>query len=258
MYDSSIRTWVVAWLLAALALASAPAPTTAEPVPYVPRDGACRAATVAGGGVVLDARFWRGSADTTTVSSGEGAVIAGNLTTAGGVPVAGATLCVREWFLGAGAAATDRIAVPRLGLARTDASGAFFYRMPAGPNREAIVTYGGVSGAAYALRYFAKARPILKSAPRRVRNRGRAARFRGRLLGPHARGRVIVLQAADGPERWVTFRQTTTDGAGRFRASYRFRNTFRPRGYAFRALVPRQAGYPWLPGASRSVSVRVG
>lgn len=121
-----------------------------------------------------------------------------------------------------------------------------------------IVTYGDdAAGAAYALRYFAEARAILKAAPRQTRNHGKPVRFWGRLLGPHARSRVVVLQVESGPDRWRTFRQTTTDRSGRFRATYRFRNTKKPVSYIFRALVPRQAGYPWLPGASQSVWVAV-
>lgn len=124
----------LAWAFAALALASAawPAPALGESIPYAPQGGACRATTGASA-VALDARFWRTNADTIATSSGESAVIAGGLATGAGAPLAGATLCVREWAIGAGAAATDRIPLPRLGLARTGADGAFLYRVPPGP-----------------------------------------------------------------------------------------------------------------------------
>jgi hypothetical protein len=68
---------------------------------------------------------------------------------------------------------------------------------------------------------------------------------------------VVVLQAWAGSERWLTFRQATTDGRGHFRASYRISRTPYDYTYWFRALVPRQAGYPWLKGSSLPVSVEV-
>lgn len=255
--DAGALKWISVLLVIAATIA--PAPAQAGPVPYGPQDIACQAAaTAATTGYSLDARFWRSNADTIVAASGESAVIAGSLASSGGLPLANATLCVSEWLIGAGPDAKDRVRVPRVGLTRTDAGGSFVYRLPAGPNREAIVAYGdGISGAAYALRYFAPANPTLRAAPRRVENRGRPVRFRGRLPGPHARGRVVVLQAFDRRGRWLTFRQTTTDRRGRFRAEYRFRATFEPYTYYFRALTPRQAGYPWLPGTSAPVSVRV-
>jgi hypothetical protein len=58
-------------------------------------------------------------------------------------------------------------------------------------------------------------------------------------------------------DRWITFRQTTTDRRGRFSARYRFQRTFDPFTYTFRARVPRQAGYPWLAGTSKPLLVEV-
>jgi hypothetical protein len=69
---------------------------------------------------------------------------------------------------------------------------------------------------------------------------------------------VVVLQAnAPGSRRWITFRKATTDTNGAFRSSYRFTSTTRPTRYRFRALVPSQAGYPWVEGESDPVSVLV-
>ena len=60
-----------------------------------------------------------------------------------------------------------------------------------------------------------------------------------------------------GSKRWITFRRATTNGRGGFRSSYRFTSTTRRTRYRFRALVPRQAGYPWVEGHSKPVEVLV-
>jgi hypothetical protein len=219
--------------------------------------GPCRTTTVAGS-EVLSARFWRGGSDTLVASYGESAVIAGALTTAAGTPLAGATLCLEEQMIGAGADASDRVVIARTGLTQTDAGGNYVYRLPAGPSREVVVVYqGGLGEATAAVRYFAPAGPTLRVAPRRTRNKGRPVRFWGKLPGPQAPGRVVVLQAARGSDGWITFRQMTTDSEGRFESSYLFNRTFYDYTYTFRALVPRQAGYPWFTGASPLVSVEV-
>jgi hypothetical protein len=59
------------------------------------------------------------------------------------------------------------------------------------------------------------------------------------------------------PGRWITFRKTTSARKGIFRAAYHFTATTRTTTYRFRALVPRQAGYPWAPGHSKPVRVVV-
>lgn len=220
-----------------------------------PHTEPCRSAAVADH-PTLEAHFWS-SGDTISVSHGRSVTIAGKLAGRDGAPVAGATLAVEEFLIGAGPTGGERVPVPRIGFARTEQDGTFVYRMPAGPNRETILTYGdGMSPAACALRYFAAARPTLSIAPRRTKNRGRQVRFWGRLPGPQAEGHVLVLQVRRG-EGWITFRQVTTGHDGRFLASYRFQRTFRPTVFTFRALVPRQAAYPWLAGASRLISVSV-
>jgi hypothetical protein len=252
---SPVRPYRAGWLVVSvIVLLATPTATGARSLPGPPAGGACQVPAVTDGGV-LSARFWETDADTITASFGESAVIAGSLTAADGAPLPDATLCVQERLIGAGAEVGDRVAVPRIGLARTDADGTYVYRMPPGPNREAIVVYG--DRAAYALRYFAETRPTLNAAPTRAQNKGRPVRFWGRLPGPQAGGRVVVLQAAAGPRRWLAFRQATTDREGRFRARYRFTRTLVPTVYSFRALVPRQSGYPWLPGGSQWVEVLV-
>ena len=42
-----------------------------------------------------------------------------------------------------------------------------------------------------------------------------------------------------------------TDAAGHFNFAYRFRKTFQTTTYEFRAVVPRERGYPFRRGWSR-------
>jgi hypothetical protein len=258
---------VSASVLLATALLATARGTDAEPVSFLREAGPCRAGAGAGiGDEAVSARFRRTDSDTIVVAHGEDAVVAGTVTTAGGTPLAGATVCVEEQLIGAAAEAGGRVVVPRTGFARTDGAGNYVYRLPPGPNREAVVVYRDSLGeATAAVRYFASAAPTLRIAPLRARNRGRPVRFWGKLPGPQSQGRVVVLQAARGNvqqvargrDEWMTFRQATTNRAGRFEAWYQFNRTPYDYTYTFRALVPRQAGYPWLTGTSPSVAVRV-
>lgn len=207
---------------------------------------------------MLSARFKRTNLDVITVGYGEATVVSGQLTTSAGGPVAGAALCIEERLLGAGAEARDRVVLPRIGFATTDDAGHYAYRLPAGPNREAVFAYRHAGlWLTQDVRYLAHTKPTLRRAPRRVLSKG-LVRFWGKLPGPYAGGRVVILQGTvPGATRWFNVRYATTDQNGRFRFSYRFRATFWPATFVFRAVAPRQAGYPWLEGHGRPVSVRV-
>jgi hypothetical protein len=68
----------------------------------------------------------------------------------------------------------------------------------------------------------------------------------------------VVLQAGTvGSQRWITFQKATTNSKGVFRAAHRFSATSRRTRYRFRAVVPRQAGYPWVAGHSKPLEVLV-
>jgi hypothetical protein len=93
--------------------------------------------------------------------------------------------------------------------------------------------------------------------PRSLRN-GHAVRFSGRLLGlpPPPSGKLVELQVRF-PTGWQTFRTIRTDREGRWSTRYRFSRTRGSVRYRFRARLPREAGYPFDTGLSRSVSVLV-
>ena len=214
-------------------------------------DDSCTESPVANG-QSIEADFVRSGGEKITVARGKGAQITGTLVGGGGVPIGGATICLKSATLGSGQAAQP------VGWVRTDPSGHFSYALPAGPDREVIVGYRHDSFEVdLPLRYLAHAGPSLKANPRRLRDGGRV-RLHGRLPGPAAGGRVVVLQAGVvGSRRWITFRRSTTDRHGRFAARYRFHSTTRKTRYRFRAVVPRQRDYPYLEGHSRPVSVLV-
>jgi hypothetical protein len=90
-----------------------------------------------------------------------------------------------------------------------------------------------------------------------VRN-GSAVGFRGRLRGsPVPAGGKLVEMQAHFRGRWRTFSTVRTDARGRWRFSYRFGATTGRVRYRFRAVVPREGGYPFETGRSRTVTVTV-
>ena len=57
--------------------------------------------------------------------------------------------------------------------------------------------------------------------------------------------------------RWLDLRTGRTDRRGRYASGYRFRSTTGTQTYRFRALVPKQAGYPYERGRSKARRVTV-
>ena len=83
-------------------------------------------------------------------------------------------------------------------------------------------------------------------------------RFSGHLLGrPKPRpGKLIELQARY-RDRWRAFKVVRTDRRGRWTTRYRFGGTRGTVRYPFRAAIRREESYPFEPGVSRVVTVRV-
>jgi hypothetical protein len=223
--------------------------TTCSAAAAVTVDDSCTESPVAGG-QVLAVRFEKSGSATETTDYGKAATVKGTLTDESGAPIAGAVLCVKSKTVGAGRAAVDTVA--------TNGEGRFSYEVPKGPNRDIVVGYrSDAFQVARDLHFYSHTQPSLAAHPRLLPNR-RRVHFRGRLPGPHADGRVVVLQASVlGSKRWITFRKATTGRNGGFRASYHFISTTRRTVYRFRAVVPSQAGYPWLAGHGSPVRVVV-
>jgi hypothetical protein len=225
--------------------------TTCSQAQEVEVDDSCPESSV-GGGEVLSAAFSADHGETTTKGYGKGAEVSGTLATNSGDPVPGATLCVKQATLGVDPAPSPVATV------QTDASGAYAYRLPPGPNRAVLIGYRHDSTQiGREVRFYSHARPSLTADPGKLRN-GQWVHFTGTLPGPNRRGRVIVLQAnVVGSKRWITFRKATSTKGGAFTAAYHFTQTGRPTVYRFRAIVPAQAGYPWAQGHSEVAVVSV-
>jgi hypothetical protein len=225
--------------------------TTCSPAKTVAVDNSCTESPVAGGSQI-SAQFSSSNAETETVGYGTAAEVTGELQSAAGDPISGATICVKSQTLETGEPQAPVAAV------KTDAAGHFAYAVPAGPNRELMLGYRHDSfQVAHDVRYYAHAAPGLKAGPPKVAN-GSAVHLWGALPGPAAGGRVVILQAnVVGSRRWITFRRATTDEAGAFKAGYRFHSTTRKTRYRFRAIVPRQDHYPYVEGHSAPAPVLV-
>jgi hypothetical protein len=204
------------------------------------------------GGQVLSANFAQSNAETVTVPYGRGAEVKGELANNAGDPISGATICVEAQTEGVPGEPAP------VATATTDASGQFRYELPAGPNRRVLIGYRRDSfQVGRTVSYSAHSKPVVSLRPGRV-DEGDRVQITGKLPGPSAAGRVVVLQAsALHGRRWLTFRRATTGPRGGFRATYRFGDTSHTITYRIRAVVPLQSGYPYAAGHSKPARVKV-
>ncbi len=183
---------------------------------------------------------------------GDGGIVAGRLLDGGGQAVPGARACVATRIRIHGAA--ERVAAAPL----TDAEGRFRARIPSGPSREVRVAYWPSTATALEryLRLDVPARPRMWLRPRHAIENGSRVRFHVRLPGPASERRRVRIQAREG-RHWLQLRSGLTDARGVYRARYRFHATTGRRSYRFRAVVPKQRGYPYEAGKSKVKRVTV-
>ena len=98
-------------------------------------------------------------------------------------------------------------------------------------------------------------------APQALRT-GEAVRFSGRVrtLGAPLprRGKLVAIQYYESAaKRWRPVLVTRTDHSGRFHARYRFRYISGSARIRLRAAALAEERWPYAPGASRPVTVRV-
>jgi len=187
---------------------------------------------------------------------GERTVIEGSLrSTDGDQPVRGGSVVVSEQPRGSSR-------VRQIGVVHTDANGRFSYRTPPGPSRGQLFSYMGTD----TTRPAQATATLLVSAATTLRvNRahvlnGESVVFAGRLLGGYvpSAGKLVTLQAyVPGRRRWITFAAPRTGRNGAWLHRYRFEATSGLVRYRFRAVVPREVGYPFEPGHSGMVAVLV-
>jgi hypothetical protein len=194
-----------------------------------------------------------------TVPFGAAAALSGRLLNADGAGLAGRRLRV------VARPSRGALVKRRVAIVRTGRRGGFRLDIGPGPSRRITVNYAGDGGHEGASRPSMMLRVrggvILRAAPAALRT-GQALRLRGRVRAAAApiprRGKLVAIQyreAATG--RWRPVLVTRTDHSGRFRARYRFRYVTGTARIRLRAVALSEERWPYAPGASRPVTVRV-
>ena len=194
-----------------------------------------------------------------TAPFGSRAFVSGRLISAAGAGLAGRELRVQIRN------ARGSFAGPAQRTIRTGARGRFRLALGRGPSRGIRVRFAGTArlGASRStpLRLRVRATAAFRAAPRALRT-GDSLRMSGtvRLRGAAVprRGKLVAIQYFEtGAHRWRPVIVTRTDRAGRFRTRYRFRYVTGTARIRLRAAVMAEHDWPYAPGASRPVLVRV-
>jgi hypothetical protein len=204
-------------------------------------------------------RGGHGRGDALTIPFGAPALLSGRLTRADGAGVAGRELrIVARPSRGALTEASAAAAV-------TGERGGFEWRLAPGPSRRISVAFLGDSGLEPARRASLELRVrsgiSLRAAPLSLET-GQAVRLSGRLRTRGApvprRGKLIAIQYLEAAtDRWRPVLVTRSDHRGRFRARYRFRYVTGTAAVRLRATALAEERWPYAPGSSRPVTVRV-
>jgi hypothetical protein len=206
----------------------------------------------------LTAHWGRRGSRTLLVSRfGRRHIVRGRLRTNDGAPIANAAIDMVSKTTAVNARELAKRAGPTTG-----ADGGWRVALPKGvSSRDVTFRYRShvndtIAAATASVRLRVRAGLRLAIHPRRARQ-GQAIHFDGRLLGgPLPRGgKQVVLMARASRGGWVRFNVVRTDGGGRFRTIYRFRQAGATV-YRFRALSLSEAAYPYLAGGSNVVKVR--
>lgn len=190
---------------------------------------------------------------TVRVRHGRRAVISGRLQTKDG----GALPATPLFLFSSTPGGAERYA----GFVNTDAAGRYRHVVKAGANEVLRFAYLGspsIRPVSRAVRLEVPGRTTLRASRRRLVN-GQRVIFGGRLsvapVGLAARKLVELQTRLSG--RWQTFRTVPTDSGGLWKTAYRFRRTRGVVRYRFRVRIPREAGYPFVTGVTRSIRVTV-
>jgi hypothetical protein len=193
-----------------------------------------------------------------TVPFGAAAVLSGRLVRVDGAGLGGRALrVVSHPFEGS-------LARPSAVTVRTGPGGGFRLKLRKGTSRGVSVAFagdGGLAGTArprLALRV--RGGVTLRAAPRALRT-GKALRLAGRVRTrgtPVRRGKLVAIQYYESAaRRWRPVLVTHADFTGRFHARYRFRYVTGSARIRLRAMVLGEERWPYAPGASRPLTVRV-
>lgn len=144
-----------------------------------------------------------------------------------------------------------------LGSAVANLAGEWRLVIPPGPNRTVRFTVAGQDDVRQIIVLTRAGLSFRLSRARAVN--GQSFSLRGRVLGRPvpARGVIVGLQVRERGSRWFDFRTLRTSRSGGFSYRHRFTKTFRSTRYELRAVLERQANYPYTDGASRPAAIRV-
>jgi hypothetical protein len=204
-------------------------------------------------------RGGHGHGDSLTVPFGAPALLSGRLTRADGAGVAGRELRVVARPSRGALAPTTIVAVT------TGERGGFELRLAPGPSRRLTVSYAGDAGLEEAARPSLELRVrsgiSLAAVPLSLRT-GETVRLSGRVRDRGApvprRGKLVAIQYLEAAtRRWRPVLVTRTDHGGRFRAHYRFRYVDGSASIRLRATALAEEHWPYAPGSSRPLTVRV-
>ncbi|MGN6663774.1 MAG: hypothetical protein ACTHK6_06180 [Solirubrobacterales bacterium] len=220
------------------------------PPPHVPQAKSRLFARLRGGS---------GRGDSLTVPFGAPALLSGRLTRADGVGVADRELRIVSH--------PSRGALVRLGVqtVRTGEQGGFALRLAPGPSRRVTVGFAGDPGLEPARRPGLELRVrsgVSLRTDRRSLRTGKAVRLSGRVANRGAplprRGKLVAIQyLEEAIHRWRPVLVTRSDHHGRFRARYRFRYVSGRATIRLRATALAEERWPYAPGSSRPVTIRV-
>lgn len=194
-----------------------------------------------------------------TVPFTAGAALSGRLLDADGAGLAGRMLRVVS------RPSRGALAPRRVDSVKTGAHGGFRLNLPPGPSRRITVGYSGEPGLAAARRpglaLRVRSAVVFHAAPPRLRT-GQSVRIWGRVRTRGAplprRGKLVAIQYYEvGADRWRPVLVTRSDHSGGFHAGYRFRYVTGTAQIRLRAVALAEERWPYVPGASRPVTVRV-
>jgi len=194
-----------------------------------------------------------------TVPFGSGAALGGRLLDADGAGLGHRTLRVVS------RPSRGALRGRRVDRVRTGPHGLFRLDLPVGTSRRVSVTFPGDERLAPASRgpltLRVRSGVELQATPRSLHT-GDAVHLSGRVLAPGApiprRGKLIAIQyREEATGRWRPILVTRTNHTGRFQATYRFRYITTTASIRLRAQALPEERWPYAPGSSPPVLVRV-
>jgi hypothetical protein len=204
-------------------------------------------------------RGGRGRGDSLTVPFGAPALLGGRLTRGDG-----AGLAKRELRVVSHPSHGPLVPIG-VQTVRTGEEGGFELRLPPGPSRRVTVTFTGDRGLEPARRPGLELRVrsgvSLRAAPAAL-STGEVVQLSGRVKSAGApiprRGKLVAIQYLEqATHRWRPVLVTRSDHHGRFRAHYRFRYVTGSAAIRLRATALAEERWPYAPGFSPPVTVRV-